>query len=315
MRSSRQCSLFRTGARRFGLLCVSVLVAAVSMTGCATSNEASRSANNDAEYRDRLDALSKIYEERDVQKIMGLYAQDTYSLSFDQALAFDSGTTDHRQTVERLLEQVAELKVTWDPDVSVDKTSDRVWTTRHFRMNAKLKSGADKEITGWHSAIWEQREGVWLIAYEHFAGDQKTVFIPPPPAPPIAPPALVPEAEETRARNLIRDIFFDYDKWDIRSEDLASLGIVLDYLTKYPGTKITIEGHCDERGTSRYNIDLGQKRADETKAWLVGKGVAADRLQTISFGKSRPFEQGRSEEAWQSNRRSHFVVTKGPQQP
>jgi peptidoglycan-associated lipoprotein len=279
-----------------------------------TTNEAASPAKNDPEYVEKLDNLARIFEERDVEKLAALYDQETYSLSFDQPWAFNSGASDHKGLLAEILGGLESLKITWDLDVEVDKTSERVWTTRHFKADAVAKSGKQTTITGWHSAIWEKRGDAVVIAYEHFNLDPKTVEPPPPPVV-MAPPPITPEAEEARARDLIRDIFFDYDKWDIRPEELASLGLVLDYLTKYPTTKMTIEGHCDERGSTRYNINLGQRRAEATKAWLVGKGVAADRLHTISFGKSRPFQEGRSEDAWQSNRRSHFVVTRGPQLP
>ena len=197
------------------------------------------------------------------------------------------------------------LKIDWDPDVEVDRTSERVWTTRHFKAVAIAKTGKETTITGWHSAIWEKRGDQIVIAYEHFNLDPKTKEPPPVIPPPIvAPPAPVVDT--------FPDIFFDYDKWNIRDDQTKSITEVLDYLKKYPETEMTIEGHCDERGSTKYNIRLGEKRAKSTKDWLVKNGIAPERLRTISFGKSRPFEVDRNEQAWQSNRRSHFVVTKGP---
>jgi|GEM_PF-904571 len=308
MRSSRRSTFPGTGDGRLsGLLAACVLVA-LAASGCVTTNEVARSAKNDPEYLEKLDNLSRIFETRDVEKLMGLYAQDTYSLSFDQTWAFDSGAADHRSLLLGLFSGLESLKIEWAPDAEVDRTSERVWTTRHFTANAVSKSGKETMITGWHSAIWEKRGEAVVIAYEHVSLDPKTVerVLPPPPAAVPAPaPAAVAET--------FPDIFFDYDKWDIRNDQLESIGIVLAWLEKYPEATMTIEGHCDERGSSGYNIRLGERRATSTKAWLVGKGIAADRLQTISFGKSRPFEEGRSQGAWQSNRRSHFVVTKGPQ--
>lgn len=293
---------------------VACLLAVLTAAGCAsTTNEASTPAPNDPEYRDRLDELGRIYESRDVEKIMSLYVTDTYSLSFDQTHAFDSGATDHRGTLKKLLEGVETLKVAWDPNVTVDKTSQKRWTTRHFVATATLATAEVREISGWHSAIWAQREGKWLIEYEHFRADTKLVSAPPPPPPPAV--AAAPAPAPAPAPETFPDIFFDYDKWNIRPDQLASITVVLDYLKKHPETEVTIEGHCDERGSTSYNIDLGQKRADQTKKWLVAQGIAAQRLRTISFGKSRPFEAGRSQEAWQSNRRSHFVVTKSPARP
>ena len=199
------------------------MLAGLGAGGCvSTVNEQSEARPNDPEYRDRLDEVGRIYESRDVQKIMGLYVSDTYSLSFDQAIAFDSGATDHRGTVEKLLEGVDTLKIAWDPNVTVDRTSDHAWTTRHFVATATLKTGEVREVSGWHSAIWSQREGKWLIEYEHFQGDTKLVSSPPPPQQPfVVPPAQVPVAET------FPDIFFDYDKWNIRPDQLASITIVL----------------------------------------------------------------------------------------
>jgi outer membrane protein OmpA-like peptidoglycan-associated protein len=288
------------------LLAVCALVA-LAGSGCATTNEAARSARNDPEYIEKLDNLSKTFESRDVEKLMGLYAQDTYSLSFDQQWAFDSGAADHRGLLLRLLSELESLKIEWAPDAEVDRTSERVWTTRHFTANAVSRSGKETTITGWHSAIWEKRGEAVVIAYEHVNLDPRTVERALPP-----PPVVVPVEAPAAVAETFPDVFFDYDKWNIRKDQLESIGIVLAWLEKYPETTMTIEGHCDERGSSGYNIRLGERRATSTKAWLVDKGIAAERLQTISFGKSRPFEEGRSQGAWQSNRRSHFVVTKGP---
>lgn len=310
MRSSRRSVFPGTGDGRLSSLLAVCAVVALAGSGCVTTNEAARSAKNDPEYIEKLDNLSRIFETRDVEKLMGLYAQDTYSLSFDQKWAFDSGAADHRTFLLKLLSELESLKIEWAPDTEVDRTSERVWTTRHFTANAVSVSGKETTITGWHSAIWEKRGEAVVIAYEHVSLDPKTVervLPPPPPVPSVPAPAAVAEAET------FPDIFFDYDLWSIRNDQLESIGIVLAWLEKYPEATMTIEGHCDERGSSGYNISLGERRASSTKAWLVGKGIAADRLQTISFGKSRPFEEGRSQGAWQSNRRSHFVVTKGPQ--
>lgn len=316
MRSSRRFESRGTGRRGAVPAVLACVLAALTASGCvSTVNEASTPAPNDPEFRALLDGVGRTYETRDVEKILDLYVSDTYSLSFDQTIKFDSGAADHKWTVRKLLEGVTDLKVAWAPDFSADRTSEKTWTTRHFVATATLATGEVREVSGWHSAIWSQRDGKWLIEYEHFRADSKMIAAAPLPPPPPPPPGPTPEEQEVAARESIRDVFFDYDKWDIRPSEVATLEIVLGYLQKYPGTEVTIEGHCDERGSTRYNINLGQKRADETKAWLVARGIAPERLRTISFGKSRPFESGRSEDAWQSNRRSHFVVTKGPQRP
>jgi len=107
---------------------------------------------------------------------------------------------------------------------------------------------------------------------------------------------------------LLKDIHFDFDKYDVRREDEEVLKENAALLKKYPNTKIQIEGHCDERGTVEYNLALGERRANNTKKYLVSLGIASNRISTISFGKERPLDKGHSEEAWAVNRRAHTVL-------
>jgi peptidoglycan-associated lipoprotein len=107
---------------------------------------------------------------------------------------------------------------------------------------------------------------------------------------------------------LLRDIHFDFDKYDIRPTDEEVLKENAAWLKKNPKTKVQIEGHCDERGTVEYNLALGERRANYTKKYLVSLGIASDRISTISYGKERPLDTGHTEEAWAKNRRVHFVV-------
>jgi peptidoglycan-associated lipoprotein len=109
--------------------------------------------------------------------------------------------------------------------------------------------------------------------------------------------------------SLLKDIHFDFDKYDIRPEDTTILRENGALLKKYPKVKIQIEGHCDERGTVEYNLALGERRATSTKNYLVSLGISADRLSTISYGKERPLDPGHNEEAWTKNRRAHTVIT------
>jgi peptidoglycan-associated lipoprotein len=109
--------------------------------------------------------------------------------------------------------------------------------------------------------------------------------------------------------SLLKDIHFDFDKYDIRPGDTTILRENAALLKKYPKVKIQIEGHCDERGTVEYNLALGERRATSTKNYLVSLGISADRLSTISYGKERPLDPGHNEEAWTKNRRAHTVIT------
>lgn len=107
---------------------------------------------------------------------------------------------------------------------------------------------------------------------------------------------------------MLKDIYFDYDKYDIRPQDASILKENATLLMKYPNMKIQIEGHCDERGTIEYNLALGERRANGCKNYLISLGVPRDRISTISYGKERPLDPGHNEEAWANNRRAHIVV-------
>ncbi len=107
---------------------------------------------------------------------------------------------------------------------------------------------------------------------------------------------------------LLKDIHFDFDKYNIGSGDAVILKENAALLKKYPKVMIQIEGHCDERGTTEYNLALGERRANSAKNYLVSLGISASRISTISYGKERPLDPGHNEEAWAKNRRAHFVI-------
>ncbi len=129
-----------------------------------------------------------------------------------------------------------------------------------------------------------------------------TVTVPPPPPPP--PPSLT---DEQAFAQQVKDVFFDYDKYDVRAGDQGVLQQNAAFLQSHPNVKITIEGHCDERGSTEYNLALGDNRAAAAKQALVQAGIAQDRIRTISYGKEKPFCTESNEQCWQENRRAHFV--------
>jgi peptidoglycan-associated lipoprotein len=149
---------------------------------------------------------------------------------------------------------------------------------------------------------------------------------PPPAAPATPPPAPAPPPEAAPQKSeydtlretatdliekmgLLGDIHFEYDKADIRSEDQPILTKNAETLKKFDFLLITIEGHCDERGSVEYNLALGERRAKAAQEYLVSLGVPADRLKTVSLGKEVPLCQESTEECWARNRRAHFGVT------
>ena len=125
------------------------------------------------------------------------------------------------------------------------------------------------------------------------------------PAPAAAAPQ--PSLEELFTKE-VQDAFFDYDKASIRDDARSALSKTAEFLSSYPRIAIVIEGHCDERGSTEYNVALGDQRSDAAKDFLVSQGVAVDRIQTVSYGKERPFCTQTNESCWQKNRRAHFKM-------
>ena len=135
----------------------------------------------------------------------------------------------------------------------------------------------------------------------------------PPPAPvaPPPPPAVVavrPEPKEFAPTDALKPIHFDFDRAEIRSSEVAVLEANGDWLKEHRDIVIIIEGHCDERGTEAYNLALGERRAKAVRDYLMTKGVAADRMTTVSYGEDRPVCREQTEECWQKNRRASFVA-------
>lgn len=107
---------------------------------------------------------------------------------------------------------------------------------------------------------------------------------------------------------VIGDIFFDFDSSALSPEAQEQLKQNASWMQKNTRTSVTIEGHCDERGTDEYNIALGERRAEAAQNYLVTLGVSGNRLSTVSYGEEKPFDPGHNEEAWAKNRRGHFVT-------
>jgi peptidoglycan-associated lipoprotein len=142
---------------------------------------------------------------------------------------------------------------------------------------------------------------------------------PPPPAPPTAAPtprALTEEElfaqkslDQLNKERPLGDAFFDLDSSTIRDDARAPLTANANWLKRWTGTRISVEGHCDERGTAEYNLGLGERRANAVKAYLVELGVPGDRITVVSKGKEAPFCTEKNEACWQQNRRGHFIIT------
>lgn len=155
------------------------------------------------------------------------------------------------------------------------------------------------------------------------AAPPPTAAVPPPPAPPVRVEEALPVPPEPFAEDgigsrsldeLNRDspfkpVFFALDSAELDDAGRSVAMANAQLLRTYPAWAITIEGHCDERGTAEYNLALGERRAVAVRAYLVSLGIAPDRIATVSYGKEFPFDPGHDEGAWAKNRRAHFVIT------
>jgi peptidoglycan-associated lipoprotein len=129
--------------------------------------------------------------------------------------------------------------------------------------------------------------------------------------PPPGPQGPIPGSTQDFVVNVGDRVYFDFDKSDIRGDAQPILAGQAEWLQRYPGVRVRIEGNCDERGTREYNFALGAKRADAVRDFLVGHGVAAGRIATISYGKEQPVDGGHDEDAWAKDRNGHTAITEG----
>jgi peptidoglycan-associated lipoprotein len=143
----------------------------------------------------------------------------------------------------------------------------------------------------------------------------------PAPPEPVAEPSIVPpepvkddairsaSLDDINRNSPLQPLFFELDSSDVNGQGQTTLNANAALLKKYPSWAVTIEGHCDERGTAEYNLALGERRAVAARAYLVSLGISGDRLRTVSYGKEFPFDPGHDEASFAKNRRAHFVVT------
>jgi peptidoglycan-associated lipoprotein len=144
---------------------------------------------------------------------------------------------------------------------------------------------------------------------------------PPAPPEPVAEPTVVPpepvrddaissaSIDDLNKNSPLKPVFYELDSSDLSPTAQKALDENAALLKRYSSWAVTVEGHCDERGTAEYNLALGERRAIAARAYLVSLGISADRLRTVSYGKEFPFDPGHDESAFAKNRRAHFVIT------
>ena len=136
-----------------------------------------------------------------------------------------------------------------------------------------------------------------LIVLGACCHERPVVEAPPPSPPPVA--VVVPG---------LGDVFFDFDKSALRTDAVEQLKTNANWIQASGARRVSVEGHCDERGTNEYNLALGERRANSTKDYIVNLGVEPARIKTVSYGEEKPFAEGHNEDAWAQNRRAHFVA-------
>jgi peptidoglycan-associated lipoprotein len=153
-----------------------------------------------------------------------------------------------------------------------------------------------------------------LAACTHKQEAASTAPPPAPPPPPAAAPVqtgILPGSAQDFKVNVGDTVHFALNQYNIEDSDRGTLSKQAAWLARYPSVRLTIEGHCDERGTREYNLALGARRANAVKEFLVAQGVPADRLETVSYGKERPVCTESGEDCWSQNRRGVSVITGG----
>ncbi len=191
------------------------------------------------------------------------------------------------------------------------KSATLKWSSSNA-SSASLNQGIGTVPTSGSREVFPTRTTTYTVEVNGDGGAASasatvTVRTPPPPPPPPAPKDTFSQA----LQKSVRDAYFDYDKYDIRTDAAETLrsnsSSLKDLLSTYPEGKVLIEGHCDERGTNEYNLALGDRRASSARDFLVNTGVPATKLSTVSYGEERPQCTDAMESCWQRNRRAHFA--------
>jgi len=183
------------------------------------------------------------------------------------------------------------------PDVKTPAEIAEQEAAERARVEAERRIKAEEESRRKKAEIQRQRqieEQQRRIAQEEAARREKE--------------RLAQEEIASKERFVETDIYFDYNESTLRWDSQEELKIKAEWMRTHPDIDIIIEGHCDERGSSAYNIALGERRAETAKNFIVDLGVEPHRIESVSFGEERPIDPRSTEEAWSKNRRAHFVI-------
>jgi len=200
------------------------------------------------------------------------------------------------------------VKLTATPDfIAQGQQSTLKWTSENA-TKLDLEPGVGSVEASGSTTVSPNESTTYTITVSGPGGnavDTVRVTVSPQAAPqPSAPSATL---AELFARD-VKDAFFNFNMADVRPDAREALMQTAEFLRAHPNVNVTIEGHCDERGSLEYNLGLGQRRANAAKQFLVSLGISANRMTTMSWGKEHPFCTEHNETCWQQNRRAHFVM-------
>ena len=187
--------------------------------------------------------------------------------------------------------------LTWTTDFATNVTIDDI---------GKVDPSGSMKVTPTESTTYH------LVAKNDTGTKEATarITVTPAAAPPPTSSSTGNESDARMFSQNVKDVFFDYDSYDISSQAQATIQSDARFLQQHPNMNFVLEGHCDERGSIEYNLALGENRAQATKTALVQAGIAATRIRTVTYGKEKPFCTESTEACWQQNRRAHFAYSK-----
>jgi peptidoglycan-associated lipoprotein len=173
-----------------------------------------------------------------------------------------------------------------------------------------------QKVNGWHQR-WPIQLVFFGIAMIYCVGCSTAKPAEPQAMAPVSQPSSLEQMQQgnpvgTPPSSPLKDIYFDFDQFDLRSDARATLKANAEWLKQNPSAVAQIEGHCDERGTAEYNLALGAKRAQTAKDYLTTLGISEQRLSTISYGQELPVCKEHTEDCWQKNRHDRFVIKASP---
>lgn len=194
------------------------------------------------------------------------------------------------------------------PDtINAGDTSTLTWKTTDA-TDVSIEGLGQVASSGTQTVKPTQTTSYHLIAHGDGGSADATATVTVNAAPQQPPPMTETPIDESAFEAAVKPIFYDYDSYDVRSDAQSTIQADANFLNQHPNLKVVVGGYCDERGSTEYNLALGENRANAAKQALVNAGISPDRLRTVSYGKEKSFCSEHNEACWQQNRRAQFAL-------